>query len=98
METIEITIPRSGSYRASEMIADLRNAADVLFFPMKTIGYWDIPTNDHACPQAQRHRPCPHILSPSDPSRVSYEHTVEHDLDGVLEVAFPHAQVRLFLG
>ncbi|MEE9284763.1 MAG: hypothetical protein V3V35_03435 [Dehalococcoidia bacterium] len=97
METIEIAIPRSASYRATEMVSDLRNAIETLFFPMRVVGYWDVPSGDHLCPQAQRGNRCPHALPPHDPQREDYLATVERDLDGVLEVVYSHARVRLYL-
>lgn len=97
MERIEIVIPRSASYQANEMIADLRNVAETLFHPMRMVGYWDEPSRDHLCPQAQRRKPCPHNLPLGDPHRVEYLYTVEHDLDAALEVSFPHARVRVYL-
>ncbi len=97
MEKIEVAIPRSLSYRATEMVADLRNAAETLFFPMHVVGYWDAPSGDHLCPQAQRRARCPHALASDDPGHEDYLATVERDLEGVLEVSFPHASVRLYL-
>ncbi len=97
MERIEVLIPPSESYRATEIVADLRHAVETLFFPMKTVGYWDVPTGDHLCPQAKLQGRCPHALPTGDPARVDYLVTVERNLDAVLEVYFPHARVRLFL-
>ncbi len=97
MERIVIDIPASENYRATEIVADLREAAETLFFPMKTVGYWDLPTGDHLCPQAMLRAACPHALPQDDAKRLDYLTTVERDLDAVLEVFFPHAQVRLFL-
>lgn len=97
MEKVEIILSGGASYRPTEMVADLRSAAETLFFPMKTVGYWDVPTRDHICPQAQKRRACPHVLEPDDPSHVDYVSTAEQDLDAVLEITFPHAKVRLFL-
>ena len=79
------------------MMADLRNISEILFHPMHMVGYWDIPSRDHLCPQAKLGATCPHTLLDGDPKRVDYLTTVERDLDGVLDIHFPHAEVHIFL-
>ena len=98
MEKVEIAINTNSGYRATEMVADLRNAVETLFFPMKVVGYWDIPASDHRCPQAQLDAPCPHVVPRDDPKFLDYTVTVERDLDGTLDVYFPHAQVHVYIG
>lgn len=97
VEAIEIAITTPSGYRSSEMVADLRNAAEVLYFPMRAVGYWDVRSRDHRCPQASLGKPCPHLLARDDPRFVDYMATVERDLDAVIDVYFPHAQVHVYM-
>ncbi|MCL0101977.1 hypothetical protein M1O29_02700 [Dehalococcoidia bacterium] len=97
MNTVEIAISPSTSYRATEVVADLRNAVEAIYFPMKSVGYWDTRTGDHRCPQAQLGGECPHLRETKDPKYIDYATTVERDLNGVLSVYFPHAQVHIYL-
>ena len=103
MELIEISIPQSVSYRASEIVADLRNAAEELFHPMQVVGYWDAPTADHLCPLAQMQLDCPHVKesgpdgAPCAITLDAYRESVEHERSGVLELHFTHADVRVFI-
>ena len=97
METIEIAFDGVQVYRPTEITADLRNISEILFHPMRMVGYWDVPSQDHLCPQAKLGAPCPHARRDDDPERVDYLTTVERDLDGVLDVYFPHAEVHIFL-
>ena len=41
---------------------------------------------------------CPHVLPPGDPKHMAYEETVERDLDGAVDVYFPHAQLHIYVG
>ena len=41
MDRVIIRIETDDGTRASETIADLRNAAEVLYFPMTLVGFWD---------------------------------------------------------
>ena len=103
METIEISIPQSASYRASEIVADLRNAAEELFHPMQVVGYWDAPTADHLCPLERMQLDCPHTKAaePGGPpcaiTLEAYRESVERERSGALELHFIHADVRVFL-
>ena len=98
MDRVEISVTTSSGYRPTEMVADLRNAVESIYFPMKAVAYWDVRSKDHRCPQALIGKVCPHTLPPEDVRHVSYETTVERDLDGVLDVYFPHGQVHVYLG
>ena len=98
LKTLVLRIETTGEFQASEIMADLRNVAETLFYPFRTVGYWDGPTTDHLCPQAARGEGCPHALPLTDPAYLPYARTVEDDLNGVLEVQFPHADVSIFLG
>ena len=107
MEILEISIPKETSYRASEIVADLRNAAEELFYPMKVVGYWDAPTADHLCPIARMQLECPHVdkdqpvTAPEKPpctiTLETYRQSVEYERSGALELYFSHADVRVFL-
>ena len=97
IEKIVLTVQTCGNFQASEILADLRNVSELLFFPLRSVGYWDGPSADHLCPQSTRKENCPHILSEKDASYYSYLKTVEDELHGILEVRFPHADVSIFL-
>ena len=95
---VAVDIHTDSDFRATEIVADLRNAAEILFFPMKCVGFWDVPTGGHICPQLQRGRECPHHNRPAPETLDGYRDTVENELRGALEVAFPHADVYVYLG
>ena len=97
METVEVAFSGDKGYRATEVVADLRNASETLFYPMKMVGYWDGASRDHLCPQSRLSLPCPHVLPPDDPGFSDYVIAVERDVDAVLDVYFPHADVHLYL-
>lgn len=96
--TVDIHVHTGSDFRATEIVADLRNVAETLFFPMKCAGFWDVPTKGHICPQLQRGHECPHHDGSAHELLDGYRHTVENELRGVLEVAFPHAGVYIYLG
>ena len=98
MDRIEINIVTNSGYRPTEVVADLRNAVESIYFPMKAVAYWDVRSQDHRCPQALLGKGCPHVLPPDDSRYVPYEKTVEWDLDGVVDVYFPHGQVHVYVG
>ena len=97
MDTLEIGFQGTKGFRPTEIVADLRNVVEVLFFPMRMVGYWDDPSSDHLCPQDKLHQPCPHVLPLEDPRHVNYVTTVERDLSAALRVRFPHAEVDFYL-
>ena len=97
MENITIDIRSDGNTRASETIADLRNASEVLFFPMKLVGFWDHQAGMHLCPQEERRQQCPHTLPESDPARVDYATALQRERNANLELTFPHAGVVIYL-
>ena len=66
MDRVTINIDCDGSARASEIIADLRNVAETLFFPMKLAGFWDAQADIHLCPDEERGEACFHRLPPAD--------------------------------
>ena len=97
MDKTVINIESGGATRASETIADLRNAAETLYFPMKMVGFWDERLNIHLCPQEERRQECPHNLPQSNPDRVEYEHTLQRERHSNLQITFPHAGVTVYL-
>ena len=97
MERIPLDRQSNGDTRASETIADLRNAAEVLYFPMKLVGFWDHQAGMHLCPQEERRQPCPHTLPESDPARVDYATALQRERGANLELTFSHASVVLYL-
>lgn len=98
MDKIVIRIESdAGGARASEILADLRSAAETLFFPMKMVGFWDYQADLHLCPQEERREPCPHKLAAADPKRVEYARTLQRERRASVAVSFPHADVTLFM-
>ena len=95
MDRVTINIETQGGLRASEIIADLRAAAETLYYPMTLVGFWDYRAG-HAplCPQEERRESCPHELPDDDPDRVDYRMTMQRERQGNLEVFFPHAGIR----
>ena len=98
MESIEIYIGTHGTFRASEVIADLREVTETLFNPLKLVGFWDEQDQGlHLCPQKQLGKECLHELPTDDVRRVSYATTAEEYMRAVLEVYFPHAGLFVYL-
>ena len=98
MHHVQINIEAEGGFRATEVIADLRNVAETLFNPLKLVGFWDSQADGmHLCPQEQLGRECLHKLPSEDPRHVDYVTTADDDMRAVLEVSFPHAEVVLYL-
>jgi len=97
METITINIDGNHNYKASEIISDLRIAAETLYGPMKLVGFWDYQKDMHLCPQIERHKSCPHSLDKSDTNFVSYSTTLERERHATLAMSFPHANITLYL-
>ena len=97
MDRVIIRIETDDGTRASETIADLRNAAEVLYFPMTLVGFWDHQADLHLCPQEERRQACPHKLPESDPQRVEYEYTLQRERHANLQVMFPHAGIAIYL-
>ena len=98
MERVVVQIASDGDYRATETVADLRNAAETLYFPMRLVGFWDTRADMHLCPQEERRQPCPHRLPEDDPGRVDYALQLQRGRGGSLEVFFPHAEITVYLG
>ena len=98
MERVTVSIETAGAFRATEVISDLRNVAELMFNPLRLVGFWDEQAGGmHLCPQEQLGRECLHNLPPDDPRRVDYADTAAGQMRAVLEVGFPHAGVYLYL-
>ncbi len=98
MDHAEINIQAEHGFRATEVIADLRNVAEVLFNPLKLVGFWDNQADGmHLCPQEELGRQCPHKLPPEDPGFIDYSVTADEYMRAVLEVDFPHAGLVIYL-
>ena len=97
LDTVVITIETSDGTRATEIIADLRNVAEGLYYPMKLVGFWDSRADMHLCPQEERREECPHRLPETDPRRTEYTLTLQRERHANLEVRFSHAGVSIYL-
>jgi hypothetical protein len=97
MDRVTIDIETDGGTRASEIVADLRSAAETLYYPMTLVGFWDHRHDMHLCPQEERLKPCLHKLPDDDPDHVDYQTTMQRERQGSLEVFFPHAGIAIFL-
>ena len=97
MDRAIINIETTSEFRASEIIADLRNVAETLYFPMKLVGFWDYQADMHLCPQEERRQECLHKLPNTDPRRVEYAGALQRERHANLEVFFPHAQIAIYL-
>lgn len=97
MTKVTVDIRTDSDFRATEIVADLRNTAKILFYPRRCVGFWDEPTGGHICPQLQLGKECPHRGDGPAEALGEYRRTVENQLRGVLEVVFPHADVHIYL-
>ena len=97
MDKVTIAIETDDSTRASEIVADLRNVAEALYFPMKMVGFWDYRADMHLCPQEERREICPHRPNPEGIKQVEYSYSMGRERQANLEVYFPHSNVALFL-
>ena len=97
MWSVQVNIEKHEVFRPSEIIADLRAAAEALYYPFKVVGFWDSHADMHLCPQEQRREKCPHRLDEGDDGYVDYEEMVSRQMGATLRVEFPHAKVRLYM-
>lgn len=99
MDQVTVRFDSEGPFRPSEIVADLRNVAEALFHPLRLVAYWDTQAQGrHTCPQTDRGEECPHLRSPDSLGYADYADTVDRELEGSLEVYFPHARVSIYLG
>jgi len=96
MRQVMVALSSQDPFRATEVLADLRNVAETLYHPMRMVGFWDGPSGQHLCPQ-QRGGRCPHQGQPADKALEAYRQLADERLGAILEVQFPHADVRIFL-
>ncbi len=97
MDKATVRIETESKYRPTEIMGDLRIIAETLYFPMRLVGFWDEAADTHMCPETELARPCPHNVPEDDPSYVPYSRSMERLKQAVVEVVFPHANVRMFL-
>ena len=97
MDKATIRIEVEGAARPTEIIADLRTAAETLYFPMRVVGFWDHRQNLHLCPQEERRQDCPHTLPVVNPDYVDYSLSLQRERQANLEVYFSHAGVSMYL-
>ncbi|MDP6454015.1 MAG: hypothetical protein QF898_11950 [SAR202 cluster bacterium] len=97
MEIVTINIEPNSPYRASETMADLRNAAESMYFPMKTAGFWDSRLDFHLCPEEERRQECPHRLANGEFDIAAYSRSLERTRHATLQLEFPHAQITIYL-
>ena len=93
MRRVIVDIRPEDGLQPTEIVADLRNAAELLFDPMRCVAFWDDRTSNHQCPQQSSGRPCPH----TEQGLEKYQQLVERNMQAVLEVFFPHAGVHIYL-
>lgn len=98
MERIVVSIETGGPFRATEAMADLRNVAETLFFPMRFVAFWDAQADGaHLCRQEQQGQECPHRLPTDDPRHEDYSTAAQRDMRATLEVSFQPAGVIIYL-
>ena len=97
MEIVTINIEPNRPYRATETMADLRNVAESLYFPMKVAGFWDTRIDLHLCPEEERRKECPHRRSSGEFDEDAYARSMERMRHTTLQLEFPHAQITIYL-
>ena len=97
LKTVNITIEPNAPYRATEIVADLRNVAESLYFPMKLVGFRDARADTHLCPDEERRNECPHLTPDGHLDLASYGRSLERERQAIIEVAFEHAGVSIYL-
>ena len=96
MNRVTIAIDAQGDARASEILADLRMAAEALYHPMRVVGFWEGP-DMHLCPDEERRAPCAHQLNDARAAQASYAASMQRDRQANLQLDFPHAGLTLYL-
>ena len=97
MDKVILKIESESGIRATEIISDLRNVAETLYYPMQLVGFWDYQLDLHLCPQEERRQECPHKLPNDDPKFEDYRTALQRNRQANLELFFTHANVALFL-
>ncbi|MDP6102279.1 MAG: hypothetical protein QF579_03095 [Dehalococcoidia bacterium] len=98
MHRVRINIEAENSLRATKVIADLCNVAEIVFNPLKLVEFWNQQADGvHLYPQVQLGRECLPKPPPSDPWHVGYVTTADRDMRAVLEVNSSRADSYLYL-
>ncbi len=97
MNRATIRIETNSGFRPTEIMGDLKIVAETLYFPMRLVGFWDEVEDKHMCPETQLGASCPHALPPDAPDFVPYTRSMQRLRQAAIEVAFPHAKIRMFL-
>jgi|TARA_B110000263_G_C15217036_1_gene468034 hypothetical protein len=86
-----------GTFRPTEILSDLRIAAETLYSPMKMVGFWDSVQEMHLCPQVERRQPCLH--NPDDPGEkfLPYVETLAKERQATLALLFKHSGITVYL-
>ena len=96
MDFVTIDID-GGTFRPTEILSDLRIAAETLYSPMKMVGFWDKVQGMHLCPQMEKHKPCLH--DPDNPGEkfLPYVETLARERQATLALLFKHSGITLYL-
>ena len=97
MEIVTINIEPNRPIRATETMADLRNVAESLYFPMKVAGFWDTRIDLHLCPEEERRTECPHRRSNGEFDEDAYARSMERMRHVTLQLEFPQAHITIYL-
>jgi len=91
MKIIKVIIETDSDFRATEIPADLKIAAETLFYPLKSIGIYDKRTGEHPC----RKQPCNHMNNENSDELIRND--LEKDFGATCEIYFITALVHVFL-
>lgn len=97
MNKVVVKILGNQDFRSSEIVADLRNVSEILYYPLKCVAFWDVETYGHVCPHLLSKDNCPHKLDTPSASLRAYRRTAETNLRSIVEIHFIHAGVYIYL-
>ena len=97
MEEVTLDIKASKLLEPTEIISDLRIAAETFYGPMKMVGFWDYQKDMYLCPQMERRQACPHSQQENDPNFVSYISALERERHCNFAVSLSHVEITLYL-
>lgn len=97
MIIVTVNIEPNTPYRASEALADLRNAAESMYFPMTMAGFWDSRVDMHLCPDEQLRKDCTHRLPSGQLDTIAYSRSLERERQAMIQLEFPHAEIIIYL-
>ena len=95
LEIINVSVEGSGIYRGTEIVADLRNVAETLFHPFRSIGFWDKKSGEHLCAELLKREECIHEANSKGLDK--YRKFLEEKNNAILEISFTHAEMSIFL-